>query len=188
MEDAWNAWTSCHCSAGGMTQPDSQAPNVFQPPNMPTPRAPQDSAGTQPSAPLSAQQSDPISGQQSAPMGLGWNDTSRPRRRLLLVPPLGTPESDASACRTLQQSSSAPSLPRQPASAPQAPIGAPEFTYNPTSPSMQAESILARAPWFSQPRPVPHRSFRHDSRVGLVKHGNQARTRRRSLKAPTSRH
>ena len=112
-EQAWNA-PGPHAIAydGGMTQPDPQAPNVFQPPNMPMPRAPQDSAGTQPSAPLSAQQSDPFS-----------------------MP------------RASQQSSSAPlAATGTGAFAPQVPVGAPEFTYNPTSPSMQAESIPSTGP------------------------------------------
>lgn len=79
---------------------------------MPMPRAPQDSAGTQRSAPLSAQQSDPFSMPHAS-----------------------------------QQSSSAP-LAAQGTGvfAPQAPVGAPEFTYNPTSPSMQAESIPSTGP------------------------------------------
>ena len=79
---------------------------------MPMPRAPQDSAGTQPSAPLSAQQSDPFS-----------------------MP------------RASQQSSSTPlAASATGVFAPQAPVGAPEFTYNPTSPSMQAESIPSTGP------------------------------------------
>ena len=113
LEQAWNA-PGPHAIAydGGMTQPDPQAPNVFQPPNMPMPRAPQDSAGTQPSAPLSAQQSDPFSMPYAS-----------------------------------QQSSSAPlAASATGVFAPQAPIGAPEFTYNPTSPSMQAESIPSTGP------------------------------------------
>lgn len=112
-EEAWNA-PGPHAIAydGDMTQPDPQAPNVFQPPNMPTPRAPQDSAGSQRSAPLSAQQSDRFSMPHAS-----------------------------------QQSSSAPlAASATSVFAPQAPIGAPEFTYNPTSPSMQAESIPSTGP------------------------------------------
>lgn len=113
MEEAWNAPVPRAIAYDGdMTQPDPQAPNVFQPPNMPTPRAPQDSAGSQPSAPLSAQQSDRFSMPHAS-----------------------------------QQSSSAPlAASATSVFAPQAPIGAPEFTYNPTSPSMQAESIPSTGP------------------------------------------
>lgn len=62
--------------------------------------------------------------------------------------PWGTPESDPfSMPRASQQSSSAPlAASGTSAFAPQAPIGAPEFTYNPTSPSMQAESIPSTGP------------------------------------------
>ena len=109
MEEAWNA-PGPHAIAydGGMTQPDPQAPNVFQPPNMPMPRAPQ------------------------TPVGTPW----------------GTPESDRfSMPHASQQSSSAPlAASATSVFAPQAPIGAPEFTYNPTSPSMQAESIPSTGP------------------------------------------
>ena len=147
MEDAWNAPVPRAIAYdGGMTQPDPQAPNVFQPPNMPMPRAPQDSAGTQPSAPLSAQQSDPINAQQSVPMDSQTTPEATPQAPANI--PWGTPESDPfSMPRASQQSSSAPlAASGTSAFAPQAPIGAPEFTYNPTSPSMQAESIPSTGP------------------------------------------
>lgn len=129
-----------------MTQPDPQAPNVFQPPNMPMPRAPRDSAGTQPSAPLSAQQSDPINAQQSAPMDSQTTPEATPQAPASI--PWGTPESDPfSMPRASQQSSSAPlAATGTGVFAPQAPVGAPEFTYNPTSPSMQADSIPSTGP------------------------------------------
>ena len=146
-EEAWNA-PGPHAIAydGGMTQPDPQAPNVFQPPNMPTPRAPQDSAGPQPSAPLSAQQSDPINAQPSASMDSQTTPEATPQAPASI--PWGTPESDPfSMPHASQQSSSAPlAASATGVFAPQAPIGAPEFTYNPTSPSMQAESIPSTGP------------------------------------------
>lgn len=147
QETAWNA-PGPHAIAydGDMTQPDPQAPNVFQPPNMPTPRAPQDSAGSQPSAPLSAQQSDPMNTQQSTPMGSQTTPEATPQAPANI--PWGTPESDRfSMPHASQQSSSAPlAASATSVFAPQAPIGAPEFTYNPTSPSMQAESIPSTGP------------------------------------------
>ena len=113
---------------------------------MPTPRAPRDSAGTQPSAPLSAQQSDPINAQQSAPMDSQTTPEATPQAPV--GTPWGTPESDPfSMPHASQQSSSAPlAASATGVFAPQAPVGAPEFTYNPTSPSMQAESIPSTGP------------------------------------------
>ena len=146
MEDAWNAPVPRAIAYdGGMTQPDPQAPNVFQLPNMPTPRAPQDSAGSQPSAPLSAQQSDPKV-QPSTPMGSQTTPEATPQAPANI--PWGTPESDRfSMPHASQQSTSAPlAASTTSVFAPQAPIGAPEFTYNPTSPSMQAESIPSTGP------------------------------------------
>ena len=62
--------------------------------------------------------------------------------------PWGTPESDRfSMPHASQQSASAPLAASAPSVfAPQAPIGAPEFTYNPTSPSMQPDSIPSTGP------------------------------------------
>ena len=131
MEQAWNAPVPRAIAYDGdMTQPDPQAPNVFQPPNMPTPRAPRDSAEAQRSVPTGSQTTPGAT--EQTPAGTPW----------------GTPESDRfSMPHASQQSSSAPlAASATSVFAPQAPIGAPEFTYNPTSPSMQAESIPSTGP------------------------------------------